>query len=566
MMKMTKKKKIIFGTLALALVCAVTAVTLMAGFTTDGTESTAMQVRTTALEKGDLAISVNATGTVYSAKSTSVYSNMSYPVKTVLVGVGDKVAVGDTLCELDTAELESSIAEKQASLAAAQVKAGFSVQKAEDSMENDPEDVRIEYDKAIENAQMSIETAENNLQSQRHTVDEIRDEIRALRNDELQVADDSTYEETISAKQSELVKAEISLENAMLSVEEAEANLQAQLEEKDRKIAQAEKDAADNLTDAQLNANLSDQQIAIEQLQKDLANAAVISGVSGTVTEVYAVEGGSGNGLLFVIQDTDNLKIVANIKEYDMASVSVGNRVVITTDATGDTEISGTLSKIAPTSTLTSAGDTSVSSTEAEYQSEIAVSSSGSGEGLKVGMNAQVSIITEERKDVFTVLYDAVVNTPEGTFVYIMSPEGAGESGGQGTSGAPENLESLGKPGAPEGLEIPEGADTANRPDMPDASMTQDSRRDLGENREMPGFTAKAVAVTTGIENDLYIEVSGEGLAEGMMVISDATGITEGMSVTPRVSGAAGNAEGDAPAGDGGFGMPGMGGGPRMGG
>jgi hypothetical protein len=77
---------------------------------------------------------------------------------------------------------------------------------------------------------------------------------------------------------------------------------------------------------------------------------------------------------------------------------------------------------------------------------------------------------------------------------------------------------------------------------------------------QQAGFTARAVEVVTGLENDLYIEISGEGLAEGMMVISDATGITEGMAVEPRGALQASDAE----AGGMGFGMPGMGGPPNM--
>jgi multidrug efflux pump subunit AcrA (membrane-fusion protein) len=259
--------------------------------------------------------------------------------------------------------------------------------------------------------------------------------------------------------------------------------------------------------EASLATDFSEQELSLAQLEAELENSIILAPVSGTITEVYAEPGvsGSGNGssVLFIIQDTDNLKVVANIMEYDVGSVEIGNRVIVTTDATGDAEIGGTLSKIAPTSTLTSTGEESSSSTEAEYQSEITVAPEGSRQGIKIGMNAQLSIVTEERKDVFTVLYDAVVRDRDRQLIYVMEPAQAAE-----------------------------GA--------------------------QPVFTARAVEVVTGLENDLYIEISGEALTEGMMVISDATGISEGTAVEPR---GAIQASGGEQAGGMGFGMPRMAGG-----
>ncbi len=518
------KKRIIFGTTAVALVGAITAAMLMTGFTGGKQESTATQVRTSELKKGDLAVSVSATGTVYSQNATSVYSNMSYPIRSVTVSVGDKVSEGDVLAELDLSEMEDEIAQKRASLSSSQASASHSLQTAQsdlttyyNNVQNGNDSELLNAKASVDSAELELESAALDVESSEWEVEDAQDQLSEAR-DDLDDAEDEGAEDTeldqledaVDSARSNITKAQTSLEKAKASYTKAEQNLTKAKESYEAtKVSVQDKyaDYQEKVESAALNTNFTDQQLSISQLEAELQESMIVSPVSGTVTEVYAEAGASGSGLLFIIQDTDKLKVVANIKEYDVGTVNLGDRVVITTDATGDTEIDGTLSKIAPTSTLTSTGDMSSSSTEAEYQSEITVSSSGSKDGLKIGMNAQLSIVTEERKDVFTVLYDAVAKTPDGSVVYTMQP---GE----------------------------------------------------GENT---GFTAKAVKVETGLENDLYIEVSGEGLSEGMTVISDVTGITEGMAVEPRGQGQpdspAGN--GGAPNQGGGMGMmPGMGGGP----
>jgi multidrug efflux pump subunit AcrA (membrane-fusion protein) len=524
---MRMKKKILFGAAAVALVGAITATLLLTGFTGGTDEAEATQVRTAALEKTDLAVSVSATGTVYSESATGVYSNSSYPVKSVAVSVGDTVRAGDVLAELDLADMEEDVAQKRAALSASQASASHSLAAAQNDLATYYRNVQEGNDTELLNARAAVASAELELENARLDVQSAEIEVESASDEyydarqEVEEAEDEgdedaeldQYEDARDSARTALQKARTSLEKAQSNYTKAEQNLEKAKATLAATVVSVENQYADyqeKVQSAALNTDFTEQKLALSQMEAELANAAILSPVSGTVTEVYAEAGASGSGLLFVIQDTGRLKVIANIKEYDIGAVMPGNRVIIETDATGGAEIGGTLRKIAPTSTLTAAGDMSESSTEAEYQSEIAVAASGSREGLKIGMNAQLSIITEERTGVFAVLYDAVVKTPERTIIYTLAP----------AAGAP--------------------------------------------GQESPGFTAKAVEVTAGLEKDLSIEVRGEGLAEGMAVISDATGIAEGMAVAPRGAGAAGlPAGGQAPQNaGGGIPLPGMGGPP----
>ncbi len=514
------KKKIIFGTTAVALVGAITAAMLLTGFTGTEQETAATAVRTAELKKGDLAVSVSASGTVYSQTATSVYSEINYPVKTVYVSVGDKVVAGDLLAELDLSDLETDIAQQKASLNSSLASASHNLSAAQNDLNTYRKNVEDGNDTEVLNARTSVDSAEIELKNAQLDIEAAETELYSAADklEDYSDAKDDGDEDTIDAAydaydsaRSAYDKASTSLEKAKSSYIKAEQNLEkAEQSYEATKVSVLDKyaDYQEKVQSAALNTDFTEQQLSLDRLEAELSNSNIYAPVSGTITEVYAEPGvsGSGNGssVMFIIQDTENLKVVANIMEYDVGSVTIGDRVVVTTDATGDAEIGGTLSKIAPTSTLSSTGEETSTSTEAEYQSEITVDPDGAKQGIKIGMNAQLSIVTEERKDVFTVLYDAVVKTPDRTIIYAV------------------------------------------------------------ENN-----AAKAIEVTTGLENDLYIEVSGDGLAEGMQIISDATGITEGMAVESRGSAAPRPENQEQSNQNGGMmGMPGMGGpgGMRMGG
>jgi len=208
-------------------------------------------------------------------------------------------------------------------------------------------------------------------------------------------------------------------------------------------------------------------------MQDELEKVEIRSPVSGTVTAVFAEEGALGFGLLFVIQDTENLIVKTNINEFDLAAVNLGDRVNIRADATGNTVFTGTLSRIAPTSTFTANGSIQNGAT-AEFECEVTVSSGN--KGLKIGMNTRISIITEQKRNVYTVPFEAVTTNESGeNIIYI-------------------------------------------------AVLQEDE-----------SYLTEAVPVTTSMEIDRRIEVSADALADGVLVIRDAEGIQAGMLVTPRI-------------------------------
>jgi len=473
-------KKIKIG--AVCAICLVLAAALVgfSGLGRGAAGSDDSALRTVTLEKGELISAVSATGTVYSSESTNVYSNLTYPVKKVHVSVGDTVSEGDVLAQLDTASLESDIAQKTAAVSSSQATAQQNLTVAQQDLETYQNNLDNNYDSTLLNADSSVSTAELDVQNAELDVENSKldlqsanAELSSARRKYREARDNNSDEDYTDAQIDDLRDAvtqkEVAVEKAQSGLEKAESNLvkaQANLQQ-----AQVSRDAAvagsedsiqsyrNKIDSAALGTDFNDQWISIQSLQADLAKCTITAPVSGTITAVEAVEGNAGNGLLFVIQDAGNLKILTNIKEYDIDSVQTGHRVIIKADATGDREFVGILSKIAPTSTLTKTGKTT-SSTDAEYEAEVSVSSGA--DGLRIGMNTRLRIVTEEKSDVYSVPYEAV-KTDENGQAFLFT------------------------------LQITDKE-----------------------------TTTRAIPVETGMENELYIEVSGADLADGLEVVKNA--------------------------------------------
>ena len=133
---------------------------------------------------------------------------------------------------------------------------------------------------------------------------------------------------------------------------------------------------------------------------------------SGTITAMNAVKGNPANGELFTIEDTNDLKVRGKVKEADLNHIHENMPVLVKADATGDKVFPGNLTKIAPTAIKSEATTASTTATKAEFEVEIDLPADTSG--LKIGMTTRLSIVSEERADVFSVPFEALVVNDSG--------------------------------------------------------------------------------------------------------------------------------------------------------
>jgi len=105
--------------------------------------------------------------------------------------------------------------------------------------------------------------------------------------------------------------------------------------------------------------------------------------IRGTITAVVAREGSVGMGLLFVVEDTDNLRVMTSFRESDLGLVETGMGVTITSDATGSAEYAGIISRINPAAMAFAP--------IAEFEAEVLITSKNTN--LRIGANARLDII-----------------------------------------------------------------------------------------------------------------------------------------------------------------------------
>ena len=324
---------------------------------------------------------------------------------------------------------------------------------------------------ARDSAQSQASAAERTLEEAEAAYDTAQTQYRAALNS----ADDALedYADAVDTAYEAYLDAQVTLENTQADAQETLADYadrlntayaayesaQAGLESTENAAQNQLQSYQDSLNSAYANASTSTGEVSLRQLRADLEGTEITAPAAGTVTAVYAEVGSSGAGLLFVIEDVDNLVVATSVKDYDVASVSTGMAVAIQSDSTGDEVYDGEVTSIAPTAAKNAAGETDTSG-DISFATDVAVTSQDTG--LRIGMSVELDFVLDEALNALSVPYDAVYENDQGQTCLLVLEEG-------------EDGELL---------------------------LT-----------ELP--------VTTGLETDLDIAVEGEGLTEGVQVVTD---------------------------------------------
>lgn len=580
-LKKIKKKNIIIICVAVVVVLAVVFSTVKGKNNAAGLDLS----DTTVLKYGDIKESISATGVVESAHSTKVYSTLTSSVKDVLVEVGDYVEEGQLMAELDDESIQNSISSQQASMNASSRSSSEQIKAAQSNYDNYKEGLdeglnsslisaqsQVDsaydaYEKAVRTYERYKESIDNNENTSSISAREslrqaekaktaaqeaydatkssyqsaystytstlsslteaktslttlkgkqttLQQEIAALgtdketekekKNRELSEvsAEITTLEAQIATLESSLKEAETamnaaktkqdsaksSLDDAVASYNTAYASYRATMTTVDntledykisvdqawdsyqtaltsleatQKATQDQLESYENnLSSAKTNADTSVSRETIRQLEVQLEDTKITAPTSGTVTAVYATVGSTGSGLLFVIEDTEDLIVDTSIQEYDIGKVKVGAGVDITADAlSDDVKINGSVKKIAPTAAKNSKGDTDTT-TDAVYETEVTVTSKDTG--LKIGMSVDLDYVVSEETHILAVPYDAVYKNSQNEKCVI-------------------------------------------------AAVEQSDGR----------YLLTQMKVTTGMDDELDIVISGDGIGEGLRILNE---------------------------------------------
>ena len=247
---------------------------------------------------------------------------------------------------------------------------------------------------------------------------------------------------------------------ALKSLDAAIASVETQLQSSENQLDSAKLSA---------QSARETRELTLEQMDESMEDLVITAPAAGTVTAVYATVGGPSTGLLFVIEDVEDLVVKTTIRSYDVGQVQEGMDVTIKSDATGDASFAGTVSFIAPASQKTATGETNTANEV--FDAEVKVLSQDTG--LRIGMSVRLNYVLEAETGVLAVPYDAVYTNASGQSCVMAA-------------------------------------------------------RDQGNGK----YLLEEIPVTTGVESDVEVAISGPGIQAGLQVLNDPAGRQAGEVVT----------------------------------
>lgn len=418
-----------------------------------GGEDTQKQ-STISLQKMDLIKSISATGTVQSKKTKLVSAQVNgIKVKEVKASVGDEVKKGDVLVSFDESDLQEALSEAEETLSDAKKEGDKNLSSAKKQLSEAKETYREEKEKLAS----EVSGAKKERSEARKQVSRLKKQISAEKNAEAK----AKLQEQLTKAEESLKQAETGYETALTNQEKTNQQNKGNIENAENAVETAESNRKKSIKEAEKQ---------VSQTEESLKNCQVTAPCDGVITASTAEEGDVySGGDLFQIDDTGFYTVSTTVDEYDIGNVAVGQKVVILTEATGEDEMEGEITFVAPSTgstTLSSgssqsgeSGGMSGSGTSSSDGYEVKIKIKTTDERLRMGLTARCSIILEQVKDVYAVPYDAVHENKNGTTA-IHVAEGDGDS-----------------------------------------------------------RSSREILVTKGMESDYYIEIQGDELEEGLSVI-----------------------------------------------
>ncbi|NYB74781.1 HlyD family efflux transporter periplasmic adaptor subunit [Sedimentibacter hydroxybenzoicus DSM 7310] len=362
-MKIKYKKKYVVLSLLLVLSVAVV-YSLFAGGQEVGAD------KTTTVKSGVIQSTLEETGTVYSKRVNTFYSDFSQKVKVLNVSVGDKVEKGDIILTYDNNyDLEIERANKQIEAVTATYN----------------ETIKGADFKEISNMKLNISTIEGSLNLARNNFEKIKD----------------LYEN-----------------NAVSQVEYDEAKnnvttLENQLQEANNNYDLLLRGVSSNVK-KQYESQIEEIMVQIKILEKNIEQSSIKAEFDGIITELNVHQGGMTQpGVIVVeIQDEKNLGVYVEVLAEDAIKTSKDMPFII--DLNGDVK-ELTINRVYPKAT-SSVSELGVEQKRVRIEADLEADNK-----MKIGTEVDVVIVLEEKDNVLIVDRDAVYEKSYKEYVTVIA-------------------------------------------------------------------------------------------------------------------------------------------------
>lgn len=414
--KKKKKKVIIIVLVIVAVLVAIIgkAVSSM----TKQVEMVSNLVEVEPVQKRDLSDTISLKGTVAGESKTNVISLATAEVTEVSVQVGDIVAEGDSLVTLDRQDIEEQIADLENVISNGEMLEKFSNEDLADALSG----AQQTQTQTLEDAKKAVDDAKNAYdQAEKKRTNTINSMITAQQNAATEEERVKLVQETqdyVDSSATELEALQDAIETAQTTYDRAVLSTNQSVESAAEAITRSQYTMDDSLDTARDN---------LDELRKQLEDCELKAPCGGVVVAVNVSVGDKNTPgqTLITIEDTSSLKMVATVEEADILKLQEGMTAVVTSDATGDEELSGTVTRVVRVKNQSSSSD--MSGTSGGYSVEISIDSTD----LLIGMSTKAKVMIKDKGEALAVPYDLIQYDEDGNAFVLVA-----ESNDDGTATA----------------------------------------------------------------------------------------------------------------------------------
>ena len=360
MRKMNKKSAIRWGIIALVII----ALAVLAYKTLKPKEITPNYI-TSIAEIGDIENNVMASGKVKALNTVDVGAQVSGEVKRLYVEVGDEVAEGDLIAQIDQVTQKNTLSNQQASLE--QSEAAIESAKAE----------------AL-SRQAGLKSAQADLASRQSELRQAQTDFSRLKG---LVAIDAISQQEYDTQATRVATASAAVDNTRAAIDTARAAIDT---------------ASANINSQQ--AALRKSQTNVNTAREDLSYTTIRAPIAGTIVSITTEQGTTVNAnqtapTIVTLADLSTIRINAQISEADVINVKAGLPVYFNIIGNPDQKYDAILKAIEPAPERIS--DTSSTDAAIYYVGYIEVPNTE--RRFRIDMTAQVYIVINQAKNALLI-------------------------------------------------------------------------------------------------------------------------------------------------------------------
>lgn len=173
-------------------------------------------------------------------------------------------------------------------------------------------------------------------------------------------------------------------------------------------ISQAEMDQITYAYES-ATANLTSLEIQMEIIQKNIADCAVVSPMSGVITSRNVEVGGFATQSVpaYTVMDLSTIRVQVGVSEQMINSIALGDEVAVRMSAVSDVPLVGKVATVSPATSQTGTYAVTIELNNADG-------------AIKAGMLAEVSFVLESAEDTIVLSRSAVLTKEEESYIFVV--------------------------------------------------------------------------------------------------------------------------------------------------